>query len=104
MIRKASIIKLKPDMQEEYKMRHDEIWPEMQLVLHNQKMRNYSIWLYGNTLFCYWESEDNRKIQMSQLDKATYDRWQNYMKDLIEHVVDPITGEDISLPMMFLFE
>jgi L-rhamnose mutarotase len=35
MIRKASVMKLLPGCQEEYKKRHDELWPEMETELKN---------------------------------------------------------------------
>ena len=34
--------RIKPGMQEEYKRRHDEIWPEMLELLHAAGIRNRS--------------------------------------------------------------
>ena len=44
-------------MQEEYKKRHDNIWPEMKEVLANAGIVNYSIWMQGEELFGYYECE-----------------------------------------------
>ena len=39
--------KIVPGMQEEYKKRHDNIWPEMKEVLAKAGIVNYSIWMQG---------------------------------------------------------
>ena len=36
--------RIRPGMQEEYKRRHDEIWPEMLALLKEAGIRNYTIW------------------------------------------------------------
>jgi L-rhamnose mutarotase len=38
-------MKLKPGMQEEYKRRHDEIWPELTQLLREAGIHDYSIFL-----------------------------------------------------------
>ena len=43
--------KIVPGMQEEYKKRHDNIWPEMKEVLAKAGIVNYSIWMQGEELF-----------------------------------------------------
>lgn len=107
IIRKAGVIKLKPGMGPEYKRRHDELWPEMREGMQDGPMRNYSIWYYepANLLFTYSEIDDSVPPKpMSAEHKAVVDRWQVYMSDIIEHVMDPETGEKLSLPLMFLSE
>ena len=42
-------------MREEYIRRHREIWPEMQQVLTEAGIVNYTVWLSGNELFGYYE-------------------------------------------------
>ena len=46
--------KIVPGMQEEYKKRHDNIWPEMKEVLADAGIVNYSIWMQGEELFGYY--------------------------------------------------
>ena len=48
---------LKPGMKEEYKRRHDAIWPEMVALLKAAGIRNYTIWNVGDELFGYYECE-----------------------------------------------
>ena len=48
---------LKPGCQPEYQQRHNPIWPELQEVLKNHGVHNYSIFLDRRTdrLFAYVE-------------------------------------------------
>lgn len=106
MKRFASVIKLKKGADvEEYKRRHDEIWPELSDLMERRGMKNYSIWLYENLLFSYYETGDEgiRSIT-SEEDLKLEKRWEEYMSDLIEHVTDAETGRDVELRQMFLHE
>ena len=47
-----------PGKLEEYKKRHDEIWPEMTEVLNQAGIHNYTIWNLRDELFGYYECED----------------------------------------------
>ena len=46
--------KLYDGKKEEYIKRHNEIWREMKDVLKSAGIKNYSIWLDGDTLFGYY--------------------------------------------------
>ena len=83
--------RLKPGMKEEYKKRHDEIWPEMTEVLNRAGLHNYSIWNYDNLLFSYFEVEDFNQAQKILRSSPVYDKWRIYMEDIIE--IDKETGE-----------
>jgi hypothetical protein len=54
----AWVAEVRPGYEEEYKRRHDEIWPEMVQVLKESGIRNYSIFRHGLTLFGCFETED----------------------------------------------
>ena len=45
MLRKALIMKLISGNEEEYKRRHDEIWPELIEMLRSSGISDYSIFL-----------------------------------------------------------
>lgn len=51
---------LNPGEAHEYRRRHDAIWPELQALLGESGIRNYSIFLDPdtNTLFAYLERTD----------------------------------------------
>ena len=60
MQRRAFSLKIKPGVKEEYKRRHNQIWPEMRQMLHDAGLRNYSIWMVGDDLlFGYYETDDD---------------------------------------------
>ena len=57
---KAFKMKLYPGQEQEYKRRHDQLWPEMVEMIHAHGGRNYSIFLDESTLtlFAVIEIED----------------------------------------------
>ena len=102
MQRVAFIINLKPDADPvEYKRRHDEIWPEMLAALRAAGLRNYSIFRDGLKLFAYVEVDDHERARQILASDAVNARWQEYMRDMIDHDVDPKTGGLRLLPEMF---
>jgi len=88
---------------EEYKKRHDEIWPEMTAMLNEAGIHNYTIWNVGNELFAYLEChidiEESMRIQMeSEVGK----RWAKHMEGILRY--DETTGGPIILKQVFLHE
>jgi L-rhamnose mutarotase len=84
MIRKAFLMKLKPDCQAEYERRHDGIWPELADVLKQHGVHNYSIFLDRSmdNLFAYVEIESEELwTQIATTDECR--RWWSYMKELM---------------------
>lgn len=59
MKRYAFVFRIKPELKEEYKKEHDEIWPDMAKAIRKSGIRNYSIYFRNDgTLFAYLEAED----------------------------------------------
>ncbi|MHB0864981.1 L-rhamnose mutarotase [Paenibacillus sp. SEL3] len=85
MIRKASIMKVFANCHEEYRKRHDELWPEMEKMLLAHGVNTYSIFLESNsnTLFTYLEIEDEG-LWAKSADTPECQRWWDYMKDIME--------------------
>jgi L-rhamnose mutarotase len=84
MIRKAFLMTLKPNCQTEYERRHNPIWVELQDILKQHGVHNYSIFLDRNTdkLFGYVEIESEELWQhIAKTDVCR--RWWSYMKDLM---------------------
>ena len=97
--------RIKPGMQEEYKRRHDEIWPEMLELLKSAGIRNYTIWSDGYEVFGYYECEKGIAFaEKTQAESPIVDRWNNYMQDVLELVMDPETGAQPRLQMMFMMD
>eukprot|EP00004_Rigifila_ramosa_P028102 TRINITY_DN9439_c0_g1_i1.p2 TRINITY_DN9439_c0_g1~~TRINITY_DN9439_c0_g1_i1.p2 ORF type:complete len:137 (-),score=20.62 TRINITY_DN9439_c0_g1_i1:190-579(-) len=53
--RYGSVIKVRPEKLDEYKRLHAAVWPEILERIHKSNIRNYSIFLFGDTLFSYFE-------------------------------------------------
>lgn len=96
---------LKPGMKAEYKRRHDEIWPEMVELLKNAGIKNYTIWNVGDELFGYYECEKGLDFAAkTQAESPIVDKWNEYMKDVMEMPLDPDTGVQPKLERMFFLE
>lgn len=89
MIRKAFLMQLKPGCREEYERRHNPIWPELQAVLREHGVHNYSIFLERETdrLFAYCEIESEERWQQIAGTEVCR-RWWTYMKELMETNAD----------------
>ena len=97
--------RIKPGMKYEYKRRHDEIWPEMVALLKSAGIRNYTIWSDGETLFGYYECEQGIEFaERTQAGSPIVDRWNEYMQDVLELEMDPVTGAQPKMTCMFLME
>ncbi len=96
---------LKPGMKEEYKRRHDAIWPEMVALLKSAGIRNYTIWNVGDELFGYYECEKGLDYAASvQAESPIVDKWNQYMEDVMTMPLDPDTGVQPKLERMFFLE
>lgn len=85
MIRGAFTMKILPGTAEEYKKRHDEIWPEMADVLHQAGVSDYSIFLDEEslTLFATWKlSDDNKTAELPK--HPMVQKWWAHMADIME--------------------
>jgi len=85
MIRKAFKMKIYSDKAEEYKKRHNPIWPELKEVLKEHGVHNYSIFLDSetHTLFGYAEIESEEKWK-TIANTETCKKWWAHMADLME--------------------
>ena len=96
---------LKPGMKEEYKRRHNEIWPEMVELLKSAGIKNYTIWNTGDELFGYYECEKGVAFAAkTQAESPIVDKWNEYMEDVMTMPLDPDTGAQPKLEQMFFLE
>jgi L-rhamnose 1-epimerase len=101
MIRKGFKMKIYDGMADEYKRRHDLLWPEMIDMIHEYGGHNYSIFLDNETniLYGYIEIEDKEKWSLTA-NTDICQKWWAYMKDIMD------TNEDnspISIDLMPVF-
>jgi L-rhamnose mutarotase len=92
MERVGFVMRLLAGNEEEYRRRHDQIWPEMAAELKAAGARNYSIFLRGDELFGYLEVEDFARFRQYMGDSEVNSRWQAEMGHLINPLTDPETG------------
>ena len=93
-----------PGKLDEYIRRQDEIWPEMTEVLNQAGVHNYTIWNVGDELFGYYECESIAYAAKVQAESPVVDRWNAYMKDVMEMEMDPATGTSVMLRKVFYHE
>jgi L-rhamnose mutarotase len=97
-------MKMIPGFKEEYRKRHNEIWPELVRLLKNESIGNYSIFLdeETNTLFAYQEQSGASSSQ-DLGDTEIVKKWWKYMSDIMETNPDnsPVT---IPLEQVFYME
>ena len=97
--------KIVPGMKEEYKRRHDEIWPELVALLKEAGICNYTIWNVGDTLFGYYECERGVDFAAkTQSESPIVAKWDEYMKDVLIMEMDPVTGAQPRLECVFTLD
>ncbi|MGQ1948520.1 L-rhamnose mutarotase [Geofilum sp. OHC36d9] len=90
---------LKPGFRDEYKKRHDEIWPELAALIRSSGVYDYSIFLdeETNTLFGYQKQSGNSSSQDLGTNPIVQ-KWWARMVDIME------TNPDNSPVTVFLDE
>lgn len=94
----AWVLGVRPGYEEEYKRRHDELWPEMDACLRAAGIRNYHIFRYGLTLFGYFETDDLPRTIAALKEDPVNRRWSEHMADIMQIDIDPRTGFPFLLP------
>ncbi len=87
----GSKMKLFAGFEEEYKKRHNELWPELEQLLKDSGIKEYYIYLDKDTLtlFSFLKSDNLEKINKISSHEVMK-KWWHYMKDIME------TNEDES--------
>jgi L-rhamnose mutarotase len=78
-------MKLKPGVVDEYRRRHDELWPEIADALRNAGIYDYSIFLDEETLHLFAVLKLRPDHQRDSLPaQPVMQRWWDYMAPLME--------------------
>lgn len=95
MARIAFKMRLFPGYEAEYRRRHETIWPELQSLLKDAGIAEYSIFLDEETLilFAYMVVEDPANLDRLP-GHPVMQRWWDHMKDIMDSHPDhsPVTG------------
>ena len=86
---------------EEYKKRHDEIWPELIFLLKQTGISEYSIFLdeTNNSLFGVLKTQDSTLLNNLPAHPVMQ-RWWKYMGDIMESNPD---NSPVSIPLEEVF-
>src|SRR5438093_4571412 len=100
-MRLAFKMQLFKGFEEEYRKRHDEIWPELQSLLKENGISNYSIFLdeTTNSLFGVMDVTDPTVLDKLP-QQAVMQRWWKYMADIMESNPD---NSPVSTPLKEVF-
>jgi len=55
MTRRAFVVGVRPEKRDEYLALHSAVWPGVEQKLTECNIRNYSIFVFGDILFAYYE-------------------------------------------------
>jgi L-rhamnose mutarotase len=89
MERVCFLLQVKKDRLEEYKAKHEAVWPEMLEALTETGWHNYSLFLREDGLLVgYLETPDFQKAVAGMQDEDVNERWQKMMAPFFEDIGD----------------
>ena len=103
MKRVGFLLKVKKGMLEEYKKRHEAVWPEMLDALRRTGWHNYSLFMREDgLLFGYFEAEESFQASLDGMDKEEVNaRWQDTMAPFFEGTGDHADKMMVELEEVF---
>lgn len=94
-------MKLHTGCEEEYRRRHNAIWPELSALLHDAGIREYSIFLEEETLQLFGCLRIDDAAKLDELPaQPVMQRWWEYMKDIMDSNPD---NSPVSKPLKEVF-
>ena len=85
MKRICFVLQVKPDRLEEYKRRHESVWPEMLDALRETGWHNYSLFLRPDGMLVgYLETRDFESARRGMAAREVNARWQASMAEFFE--------------------
>lgn len=101
MQRVAFKMKLFRGQEEEYKKRHDKLWPDLEELLHQNGIRDYSIFLDETTNDLFGVLLIDNPANLDDLPAhPVMKKWWAYMKDIMESNPD---NSPVSIPLKEVF-
>ena len=80
---------LRPGTEDEYKRRHDEIWPELVEAIQQAGIRNYSLFRRGTQVIAYAECHPDVATAFGKVGSAEVNaRWAKWFEEVIVELVD----------------
>ena len=89
MQRVCFLLKVRQDRLDEYRMRHQQVWPEMQEALRSTGWGNYSLFLRDDGLLVGYLETDDFERARAEIDMTEVNsRWQAEMAEFFEDLED----------------
>ena len=103
MQRVCFLLQVKPDRIDEYKERHESVWPDMLQALSETGWHNYSLFLRPDGLLVgYFETPDLQAALDGMAGREVNDRWQAEMGEFFEDLGDKRPDEGfVTLEQVF---
>jgi L-rhamnose mutarotase len=97
MERVCFTFEIRPGTEDEYKKRHDEIWPELVDAIKDAGFVNYSLFRRGTTIVAYAECDPDVATAFAKIGSTDVNtRWAKWFEDVIVSLTDE-NGELIRL-------
>lgn len=92
--------RIKPGTEDEYKRRHDEVWPEMLQALHASGISNYTLFRRGLDIFAYAECEPDAETAFARMGATEVDqRWSKWFEEILDYRFDaegkPLVAQEV---------
>jgi L-rhamnose mutarotase len=101
MKRVAFKMKLHSGQEEEYKRRHAALWPELEQLLKQTGIEDYSIFLDEETNYLFGVLKISNPLAMNDLpNHRVMKKWWAYMKDIMASNPD---NSPVSMPLKEMF-
>jgi len=84
----AFAMKLLPDCVDEYKKRHNAIWPELAQLLKEKGIANYYIFYQKTTNLLFAVQDQTQGSSQDLGNELIVQKWWQYMSDLMETNID----------------
>ena len=105
MQRVCFLLQVKKDRIDEYKERHEAVWPDMLQALSETGWNNYSLFLRPDGLLVgYFETPDLQAALDGMASREVNERWQAEMGDFFEALGDkrPDEGFEVLEQVFYL--
>lgn len=89
MERACFTFEIYPGKEDEYKRRHDEIWPDMVAAISDAGLRNYTLFRRGTHVVGYVECHPDVETAFGKIAASDVNaRWAEWFQDVIASLTD----------------
>jgi L-rhamnose mutarotase len=79
--------RLRPDRIADYVTAHAAVWPDVLAAITDAGIRNYSIYLFQDRVFAYYECDDPESAATREAAAEATQRWRAIMRELFDEEV-----------------